>query len=44
MRPKERRETGQSDLLRSRLHAIIDMGHPLVELARTIDWPFLELK
>jgi transposase, IS5 family len=44
MRPKERRETGQSDLLRSRLDAIIDMGHPLVKLARTIDWPFLEQK
>jgi transposase, IS5 family len=44
MRPKERRETGQSDLLHSRLDAIIDMAHPLVKLARTIDWPFLEQK
>jgi transposase, IS5 family len=44
MRPKERRETGQSDLLRSRLDAMIDMGHPLVKLARTIDWSFLEQK
>jgi len=42
MRPKERRETGQSDLLRSRLDAIIDMGHPLAKLVRTIDWSFLE--
>jgi IS5 family transposase len=42
MRPKERRDTGQSDLLRSRLDAIIDLGHPLVKLARTIDWSFLE--
>ena len=42
MRPKERRDTGQTDLLRSRLDAIIDMGHPLVKLGRTIDWPFLE--
>jgi transposase, IS5 family len=42
MRPKERRDAGQTDLLRSRLDAIIDMGHPLVKLARTIDWPFLE--
>ncbi len=42
MRPKERRETGQSDLLRSRLDAIIDMSHPLVKLSRTIDWSFLE--
>ena len=42
MRPKERRDTGQTDLLRSRLDAIIDMGHPLVKLAATIDWKFLE--
>jgi hypothetical protein len=42
MRPKERRDTGQSDLLRSRLDAIIDMEHALVKLARTIDWSFLE--
>ena len=42
MRPKERRDTGQTDLLRSRLDAIIDMGHPLVKLARTIDWSFLD--
>jgi IS5 family transposase len=41
MRPKERRETGQIDLLRSRLDAIIDMKHPLVKLARTVDWGFL---
>ena len=44
MRPKERRETGQSDLLRSRLDSIIDMDHPLVKLARTVAWPFLEEK
>ena len=42
MRPQERRDTGQIDLLRSRLDAIIDMGHALVKLARTIDWSFLE--
>jgi IS5 family transposase len=42
MRPKERRDSGQTDLLRSRLDAIIDMGHPLVKLSRTIDWSFLE--
>jgi IS5 family transposase len=42
MRPKERRDTGQTDILRSRLDAIIDMGHPLVKLTRTIDWSFLE--
>jgi hypothetical protein len=37
MRPKERRDSGQSDLLRSRLDAIIDMSHPLVKLAATVD-------
>lgn len=42
MRPKERRDSGQADLLRSRLDAIIDMDHALVKLSRTIDWSFLE--
>jgi transposase, IS5 family len=44
MRPKERRDSGQTDLLRSRLDAIIDMEHPLVKLAQTTDWSFLEQK
>jgi transposase, IS5 family len=44
MRPKERRDSGQADLLRSRLDAIIDMEHSLVKLSRTIDWSFLEQK
>src|SRR5712691_11078020 len=42
MRPRERRDSGQSDLLRSRLDAIIDMHHALAKLARTVDWSFLE--
>jgi IS5 family transposase len=42
MQPKERRDNGQTDLLRSRLDAIIDMNHALVKLSRTIDWSFLE--
>jgi transposase, IS5 family len=42
MQPKERRDSGQTDLLRSRLDAIIDMNHALVKLSRTIDWSFLE--
>jgi IS5 family transposase len=42
MRPIERRETGQGDLLRSRLDAIIDLRHALVALAGKVDWPFLE--
>src|SRR5205823_2709819 len=44
MRPKERRDNGQTDLLRSRLDAIIDMGHALVKLSRAADWSFLEQK
>jgi transposase, IS5 family len=42
MRPKERRDTGQSDLFRARLDQIVNLTHPLVKLARTIDWGFLE--
>jgi IS5 family transposase len=42
MRPKERRETGEQDLFRSRLDQIIDLEHALVKLAKAIDWRFLE--
>jgi hypothetical protein len=42
MRPRERRESGEQDLFRSRLDQIIDMNHALVKLARSIDWKFLE--
>jgi IS5 family transposase len=42
MRPREQRETGEQDLFRSRLDQIIDLKHPLVALARTVDWGFLE--
>ena len=42
MKPRERRDSGQGDLLRSRLDAIIDIDHPLVALARKVDWGFLE--
>jgi len=42
MRPRERRESGEQDLFRSRLDQIIDMKHALVKLAQTIDWKFLE--
>jgi hypothetical protein len=42
MLPRERRESGEQDLFRSRLDQIIDMNHALVKLARTIDWRFLE--
>src|SRR6266487_1463572 len=36
MRPRERRETSEQDLFRSRLDQIIDIKHALVKLARTI--------
>jgi transposase-like protein DUF772 len=42
MRPRERRETSERDLFRSRLDQIIDMKHALVKLGRAIDWGFLE--
>jgi transposase, IS5 family len=44
MRPRERRESGEQDLFRSRLDQIIDLDHALAKLARTIDWGFLEEK
>src|ERR1700704_2594335 len=44
MRPRERRESGEQDLFRSRLDQIISMDHALVKLAWTIDWGFLEEK
>jgi IS5 family transposase len=42
MRPRERQETGQTDLFRARLDQIVDLEHALVRLAGTIDWRFLE--
>jgi IS5 family transposase len=42
MLPRERRDSGQSDLFKARLDQIVDMNHPLARLARTIDWRFLE--
>src|SRR5215472_7576512 len=42
MRPKERRDSRQSDLFKARLDQIVDMGHPLARLAASIDWVFLE--
>lgn len=43
-RPRERRETGEQDLFRSRLDQIINMKHELVRLAQAIDWPVLEAR
>jgi IS5 family transposase len=36
------RDNRQQDLLRPALEDIIDLGHPLVRLAREIDWQFLD--
>jgi hypothetical protein len=44
MRPRERRESGEQDLFRSRLDQVINMDHALVKLGRAIDWGFLEEK
>src|SRR6202158_1662238 len=44
MRPRERRESGEQDLFRSRLDQVINMDHALAKLARTVDWGFLEEK
>ena len=42
MRPKERRDSGQTDLFRARLDQIVDPTHALVKLASAIDWRFLK--
>ncbi len=44
MRPRERRETGEQDLFRSRLDQIIDVKHAVVKLAHATDWRSLEEK
>jgi IS5 family transposase len=44
MKPRERRETGEMDLFRSRLHQIINMYHELVRLAKTVSWEALEAR
>jgi IS5 family transposase len=38
------RDNRQKDLLRPALEEIIDLGHPLVRLARAIDWQFLDTR
>ena len=37
MKPREPVQTGQHDMFRSRLDQILNMGHPKVVLADTID-------
>lgn len=39
MLPKRTSPQDELELFRSRLENIIDQGHPLVRLARLIDWP-----
>ena len=41
MKPKEIVESGQFDLLRSRLDQIVNMRHEKVILAQRIDWDHL---
>lgn len=42
MKPRERRETGEMDLFRSRIDQIINMNHELVRLAKTVSWEAIE--
>ena len=44
MKPRERRETGEMDLFRSRLDQIINMNHELVRLAKTVSWEAIEAR
>ena len=39
MRPRERRDSGQTDIFRSRLDQFIDMKHAIVQLAKVTDLP-----
>jgi IS5 family transposase len=42
MKPRATKATGEHDLFRSRLDAIINMQHQLVKLARTVNWGHIE--
>jgi transposase, IS5 family len=44
MKPRERFETGQADLFRSRLDQIINLNHALAKLSKAVSWRFLEDK
>jgi transposase, IS5 family len=44
VKPRERSDTGQQDLFRSRLDQTINMSHPRVRLALQIEWAFFEEK
>jgi len=42
MRPPKQRETGQFDMLRSRLDQIINLEHELVRLGREVAWEWID--
>lgn len=42
MRPPKQRETGQFDMLRSRLDQIINLEHELVRLGREVAWGWID--
>jgi transposase, IS5 family len=44
MKPRERRETGEQDLFRSRLDQIIGMKHQLVKLSEVVSWGAIEAR
>jgi IS5 family transposase len=44
MKPRERRETGEQDLFRSRLDQIINLKHELVKLTQAVSWGAIEAK
>jgi transposase, IS5 family len=42
MRPKQPESEPQDDLFRARLENLVDLRHPLVRLAKLIDWSRFE--
>jgi len=42
MKPKTSDKSGQLDLFRSHLDQLLNQSHPLVQLSKKIDWPYLE--
>lgn len=44
MKPRERHETDEMDLFRSRLDQIINMNHEVVGLAKTMSWEAIEAR
>jgi len=44
IKPRDRRETGEQDMFRSRLDQIINLKHELVKLAKAVSWEAIEVK